>query len=594
MRFLILLVFCPLINCNVKEQELKVNYLESLIDSAFRQTEKYEVRKDNRDFFNHGNYTDVIYEYGTFDFIVVGAGSSGSIVAARLSEVEKWNVLLLEAGDWDDDLTDIPYIYNLLQFSDRNWGYYTVPQKNGCFGWKNNKFHYVRGKVLGGSGTINGLGYVRGNKGDYDEWSALGNAGWSFDELLPFFKKMENFESEKIDRKYRGFGGPLNVAYKKPEENLFRVAISASELGFKHVQDYNAGSQLGISRQQRNIEFGRRVSGATAYVRSSIKKHNFNLTLKAFVTKIIIDESTKTANGVLFIKNGIKYRAIARKEVIISGGAINSPQLLMLSGIGPNDELKKHNIKPAAILPVGVQTKDHVLFTIFYRTNYTMPQKSFKELVREYLDGKGMLTNLGNGITYYKNTPVPRPIPSIANYIPGVDNYFRSIKENTDFHLRIYLLHPKAVGSLKLKSNNPKDFPLIDSGIFSNEEDLEVIYEAVESISGLEQTAPAKEVDAQKIPMKFCDHHEYKSKDYWYCAIRHIAFPAFHICSTVKMGPKNDPLAVVDHKLKVYGIKNLRVADCSIMPTIISGHTNAVAFVIGEKVADIIKREHNI
>ncbi|KAK9871024.1 hypothetical protein WA026_009982 [Henosepilachna vigintioctopunctata] len=551
--------------------------------------------------------------YGTYDFIVVGAGSAGSIVASRLSEVEKWKILLLEAGNYDDDLTDIPYIYRVLQLSARNWGYFTVPQKNGLFGFKNHQSPYIMGKVLGGTGTVNGIAYLRGNRGDYDKWASLGNPGWSFDDILPYFKKMENFQSNNIDLKYRGFGGPLNVAYKEPKEDLSRLKSLTTNLGIKYIEDYNAKDQIGFSRSQKNIQCGKRVSGATAYVRPSMQRHNFNVTLKSLVTKIIIDKSTKTAKGVEFVRNGKKYRAFAKKEVVISGGAINSPQILMLSGIGPEDELKKHSIPVVKVSPVGKYLKDHYSFKVYYRSNETIPLKSFRELLKEYIQGRGMLTNLDNTLTYTfintKNksssvpnlefvllgtTPVPNVIPQLSNYIEKIDQFNSKINEQTDYAIEVYILHPKSVGTIKLKSNDPKDFPLIDTAIFEAPEDLQLLYESTEILSEFEKTDFAKALNFTRLDFEFCNQHERDSKPYWYCAIQHLADPTYHMSSTVKMGPQQDPFAVVDNKLRVYGVKNLRVADCSVMPSTISGHNNAPAFLIGEKAADLIKADHGI
>ncbi|KAK9871022.1 hypothetical protein WA026_009981, partial [Henosepilachna vigintioctopunctata] len=549
--------------------------------------------------------------YGTFDFIVVGAGSTGSIVASRLSEVESYEILLLEAGDFDDDLTDIPYVAHLLQLSDRNWGYLTTPQKNSCFGRKNRQCPYARGKVLGGSGTITGLAYTRGNKGDYDKWKSMGNFGWSFDDLLSYFKKMENFESDSIDRTYRGFGGPLNVAYKIPKQDISELISSASDLGFRYVKDYNAKDQIGISRVQRSTKCGKRVSGSTAYVRPSMNRHNFNLTLKAFVTKIVIDKPNKSAKGVEFIKDGKKYVAFSRKEVIVSGGAVNSPQLLMLSGIGPVDELRKHNIPIIQVLPVGQYMKDHPSFKIYYRSNQTLPKESLRNLLKEYVQGEGMLTNTENTLTYIymnlenksssvpdlefvlsANTPVPKSIPEASNLKKDIEDYFKNINGQTDYSFQVFVLHPESVGTVTLQSNDPRDFPLIDIAIFENPKDLELIYKATKIFDLLEQATFAKKIDLKRLDFGFCNEFERNSKAYWYCAIQKLAYCEYHMTSTVRMGPRNDPFAVVDNKLKVYGIDNLRVADCSIMPSIVSGHPNSGCFVIGEKVADVVKADH--
>ncbi|KAK9871026.1 hypothetical protein WA026_009984 [Henosepilachna vigintioctopunctata] len=424
---------------------------------------------------------------------------------------------------------------------------------------------------------------------------------------------MENFQSDNIDLRYRGFGGPLNVAYKEPKQDLSQLKLSGKEEAVPYVEDYNAKGQIGFSRHQRNIRCGKRESGATAYVRPSMTRHNFNLTLNAFVTKIIIDRSTKTAKGVEFMKSGKKYVALSKKEVIISGGAVNSPQLLMLSGIGLEDDLSKHNISLIQELPVGQYLKDHAGFKVYYRSNQTIPKESFRKLLEEFVQGRGMLTNLDNTLTYtYVNTknksstvpnmefallartPVPEPIPEITNYIPEVENYTQNINQQRDFTLAVHLLHPESVGRIKLKSSDPKDFPLIDVALFDDPQDLELMYNGTEIFKQFGETPFAKHYNLTMFDFTFCDEYERDSKAYWYCAIQKLAYSTYHMSSTVKMAPRKDPFAVVDNKLRVYGIKKLRVADCSIMPTTISGHNNAACFVIGERAADWIKSDYGI
>ncbi|XP_044764616.1 glucose dehydrogenase [FAD, quinone]-like [Coccinella septempunctata] len=589
------------------DENPQLDHLETLINNALEQKKTYKPRQDNSDYLGNYHNDKTITDYGIFEYIVAGGGSSGSVIATRLSEIEGCNVLVLEAGDMVDDLAEIPFMWPLLQYSDRNWGYYTVPQKNACLGWKNRQCHYARGKILGGSGSINALGYSRGNQEDYNTWANAGNPGWSFEEMLPHFKKLENFESENIDLRYRGKGGPINIAHKKPLEDLTELKNAFAKLQVEYNADYNGQKQMGVSRQQRTMKNGKRMSGGTAYVQPSMKRPNFNVTLKAFVTKIIIDEKTKTAKGVLFVLNGKKYRASARKEVILSAGAVNSPQILMLSGIGPKEELEKHSIKVIQDLPVGLHAKDHYYFGLDLRRNDTMAIQPYRQLLKEYLQGKGLLTSSQNTWSYAyvntrnKNSSVPnieiiysyqQPVVGKApaeytNYIEEVDDYYESINDQTDFRMEAHMVYPKSVGSIKLASSDPKDFPLIDNAMLSHKDDIEVLYEGIQELVKL---ANIMKVTILKMP--FCRQQPFDSREYWLCAIKYTANHISHISSTVKMGPRSDPKAVVDNKLKVYGIKNLRVADCSIMPTPIAGHNHAVALVIGEKAASLVKKEY--
>ncbi|KAK9871029.1 hypothetical protein WA026_009987 [Henosepilachna vigintioctopunctata] len=530
-----------------------------------------------------------------------------------MSEVESFEILLLEAGNYDDDLTKIPYLTTLLELSDKNWGYFSTPQKNGCFGWKGNRCSFLQGKVLGGSGSIDCLAYIRGNRDDYDKWAALGNPGWSFREVLPFFKKMENYQSDKIDLNYRGFGGPANVAYEIPEPDFTITENVYKELGIPIIQDYNAEKQIGVSRIQRLTNYGQAVSGATAYVRPSLTKHNFNLTLTAFVTKILINKSTKTAYGVEFVKNGVTYRATARKEVIISAGVVNTPQLLMLSGIGPSDELAKHKIPIVANLPVGKVFKGNIFFDIYYLVDTVFPLETLEEVVRQFLMGKGVLTNFQNGlsvtflntknnyssvpnleITFYSLSSIDQQVPSLTNFIPEVQKFADQFNSRHVVFFEISLLHPKSNGNITLKSNNPSDFPNINLGIFDNVADMDVLYDGIQFIRKILSTKEIQLHHQSLIKYDFCDKYEYDSKDYWYCALKYVAYPGYHWSSSAKMGPLGDPYAVVDYKLRVNGIKKLRIVDRSVVPVTISGHYDPSSLMIGEKAADMIKKEYGV
>ncbi|KAK9871021.1 hypothetical protein WA026_009980 [Henosepilachna vigintioctopunctata] len=612
------LIFLIYITCvfSIKDEtELKVDYYEALIENAIKQAKNYEVRKNNSDFYKQNNESENnqnadLYDYGTFDFIVVGAGTSGSVVASRLSENRNWRILLLEAGDWDDDLTAIPYIQNIFSLTDKSWGYFTTPQKNACLGYEENRCVYAQGKVIGGSGSINGLGYSRGNIGDYNTWGSLGNPGWKFNDVLPYFKKLENFESDKINSQYRGFAGPLNVAYLKFAQNFSAVTDAYSEIGVPVTEDYNAERQLGVSLMQRNIAFGRRASGATAYSKPSSLRYNLNITLKALVTKILISQYSKTAFGVHFVKNGRNYIAKAKEEIILSSSAINSPQILQLSGIGPKEELAKHNIPLIVNSPVGKQLKEHFAISIHFKTDGGAKNSSLREVITQYLSGKGILTSLGNSVSFSyhktKNSPsesnleivfyLPSPlclsIPTLSNPKKETLEFFKNLDNCNNVNIVVYLLHPKSSGTLRLQSNRAIDFPLIDIGMFNDQSDLEDLYEGIQIVEKLSKTRLAKENGWKLIRFDYCSR-ENNNKDYWFCVLKQLATPGLHPASSAKMGSKRDPLAVVDQRLRVYGVNRLRVADCSVMPTPISGHNNAAAFLIGERAADFIKQDHH-
>ncbi|XP_045479896.1 glucose dehydrogenase [FAD, quinone]-like [Harmonia axyridis] len=609
--FLFLLTIFYFVNgLDRSNNKLKAKYLEDLVETEVKKAQTYKTRINNEDLLGTASK---LTNYGSFDFIIVGGGSAGSVVANRLTENLNWNVLLLEAGDVNDDYSDMPFVFDASALSDRNWGYLTTPQKNGCYGRVKKQCPYPRGKILGGSGSINGLFYSRGIKADYDRWADAGNPGWSWNEVLPYFKRIENFESEHIDLKYRGFGGPVNVAYIKPETVPQRAFIEASkEIGIPFVQDYNAADINGASWLQHNIQKGRRVSGANNYVRPAWNRINFNITLRAFVTKILIDPKTKTAIGVEFVKDNIKYVATAKKEVILSGGSINSPQLLMLSGIGPKSELKKHGIQLIQDLPVGQFMKDHIWFLgLHFSSNYVEPLITTKELVSRYLGGVASLHQ--RSVSYFNSRNWTSPIPNIELsfappfptelYFPSFDNadqeirlFDSKINKSTDWQFQLSLVHPKSSGNLKLKSSDPNDFPLIDSALFDDPEDIEDLYRAIEIALSLANTSTGRKFNLElnlNIPSCPDKYARRQPRRFWYCVLRQIALPAYHLSSTVKMGPPSDPLASVNHELKVYGVNNLRVIDVSIVPSTVTGHINAQAFLIGEKGADLIKKDHS-
>ncbi|XP_045479812.1 glucose dehydrogenase [FAD, quinone]-like [Harmonia axyridis] len=593
---------------------LKVEYLEELIDNELKRFKDYKLPTDNRQLLGSVDRRSITYEYGVFDFIIVGGGSAGSVVANRLSEIQNWKVLILEAGDINDDLTDIPFFFEPAANSERNWGYFTVPQKNACLGRTNNRCPYVQGKILGGSGTMSGLVYSRGIKKDYEQWAKQGIPGWSWNDVLPYYKKIENYESQNIDLNYRGFKGPINIAYVQPRGSIHKKIIEAhQEIGIRYIEDYNAQRISGISYTQHNIERGIRVSGANNYVRPAWNRINFNVTLNAFVTKILINPITKKTHGVEFVSENRKYIARAKKEVISSAGSINSPQLLMLSGIGPKSDLLKLGIEVIQDLPVGKHTKDHIGFQSFYlKSNYVEPIVPTRKLVEEYLDGKGFYTaptnyrltsyyNANNLSSPYPNIEVefsfPKPIsagyPGLNNFKKSINNFLETVNQSTTWSLELFLLHPKSSGSLKLKSADPRDFPLIDSNIFGDVEDLEDIYKGVEVSLRLLDTTVGKSLNLTldlKVPE--CAGEKYRSKKFWYCILRHLVGPALHLSSSTKMGNTQDPLAVVDHEFRVYGIKGLRVADVGVVPGTVTGHINAQAFLIGERAADMIKKEY--
>ncbi|KAL3265763.1 hypothetical protein HHI36_009964 [Cryptolaemus montrouzieri] len=613
--FFILLCFSHLGALTSVRSEKEIAYYMKLLSTKTEEANNFLLPTDNRRYFgNSVPVENTAKDFGEFDFIIVGAGSSGSVILNRLAQIAEWNILMLEAGGEEDDFSDIPGTMFYTHLSDKNWGYNTTSQTTSCLGMNHNQCVYPRGRVIGGSGTINALMYVRGNKNDFDNWQELGNPGWSYDNLLPYFKKSEHYEIEDGDKQFHSTTGLWNVTYFTPPEPVTQYFLEANrELGFKYV-DYNGEDQMGYSRLQMNLNRGKRASGGRTFIDPVRNFENIQVVTNALVTKILINEN-KTTYGVNFLKDGQLYKASVKNEVVISAGAVNTPQLLMLSGIGPAEHLKEYNISIVQDLPVGKHLKDHPVFVgLNFRTNYTYKEPHTIKLIRDYLEGKGLLTYCANtqGIKFI-NTVCPSgsvpdieyifiPPPSMSpldaknyNWRPEIAEMRAKTKnKNSDFLLLIVLLHPKSIGEITLKSMDPLDFVNINTNYFSDEkdEDVDTIYRAVLHALTMLNTNAFRQLNATlSFDMPFCNEHEKYSRDYWHCSIRHLSTTLYHTSGTAKMGP--DPTnSVVNYELKVHGVEKLRVADCSIIPSSTSGHTNAPAFVIGEKLADFLKQRY--
>ncbi|KAK5648254.1 hypothetical protein RI129_003146 [Pyrocoelia pectoralis] len=548
-------------------------------------------------------------KYGTYDHIIVGAGSAGSVIANRLTEDGFRNILLLEAGEDSNNFTDIPAMQIYLIGTEHNWGYRSVPQTTSCLGFKNKQCALHRGKGVGGTSLINSLSYIRGNKADYDNWRTQGNYGWSFKELLPYFKKSENFPNG--DANYHGNKGYLHVQEWNTIGPQSEAFFEANKILGRIEVDYNGEKQLGYSKLQFNIKEGKRQDACTAFVVPAMHRSNLEILTNSYAIKILVDPNKK-AYGILFARNGKIYVAQSRKDIILSAGTFGSPHLLMLSGIGPKKDLERFGIRVIQDLPVGNHLQDHPTFCYLeFLTNYTLPHRSLEDNIKQFLNGNGPLTNALNvdGVVFLQTTyakVVGQPDVEIFMFPSGGDSEimekFWNIERNDKLNdtlskntitLMGVLLHPKSVGNVRLNSANPFEYPLIDPMLLSDEEDedIERLYQSIEMIMELINTFPFKKLGTKlkNGPLPACKMHIYPSKQYWYCYLRQLTMPFFHPVGTCKMGPSPSNGAVVSPELKIFGVKNLRVADASVIPSSVSGHTNSIAMMIGEKVADLIK-----
>jgi choline dehydrogenase-like flavoprotein len=568
-----------------------------------------------------------------YDFIVVGAGSAGAVVASRLSEVPHWKVLLLEAGGDPTPTSDIPAFAFHSQKTDIDWQYYTEPEQGICQGFRDKRCYWPRGKVLGGSSILNFMIYIRGMKGDYDGWSEAGNNGWSYEEVLPYFKKSENTRSEKVlqknsnGRTYHATGGPLTLEEYERTEFGETILQAVKELGYEYLDDLNGEHQLGFTNAFGTLRNGTRCSTAKAFLNPLKFRENLHVAKYAHVNRILINDQTKTAHSIeVRRKDGEILTIKFRNEVILSAGSINSPQILMLSGIGPQEHLKEVGIKPIVNnLNVGQNLQDHMIFpgTLFnlkVSENYRLSPQLLLDNYYAYLTRRAGLfsSHLGTTVTGFIKTKFAaddRPdlqvhfLGVLANNTDGGnlishvigfnDNTAKSVQEAISLSDVIFVLpaviRPKSKGSILLRSGNPLENPKIFAGYLSDPEktDLAAMLEGIKFAQKLMNTEVMKAKGAKQIKLflEACENLESDTSDYWECALRQIGTTLYHPVGTCKMGPSSDPGAVVDPELKVHGVKGIRVADASIMPRIVSGNTNAPTIMIGEKAADMVKKE---
>jgi choline dehydrogenase len=513
-----------------------------------------------------------------YDYVIVGAGSAGCVLANRLSEDPSVRVLLIEAGSTDDKPEiHIPIAFATLFQTAYDWAYVTEAQPH----LKNRQVDWPRGKMLGGSSSMNIMVYIRGSELDYDQWRDDGNPGWGFADVLPYFKKAER--QQRGASRYHGADGPMHVVDPRSPSILSRTFLKAGvEAGLALNNDFNGASQEGVGLTQLTQKRGMRNSAADAYLRPALRRPNLVVMTDTLVQRVLFED--RRASGVVCVRDGEEEEILASREVILCAGSINSPQLLLLSGIGSAEQLQAHGISVVTHLPgVGENLQDHLLVPVCYTCSRPVSlasARSLGNLLKFILLKRGPLTsNVGEAVAFYKTQE--------GLSAPDLEMAFTPAsfldQQSHGFTLGPILLAPQSRGYLALRSSDPHQALCIQPNYLEQSADLQVLIAGVKlarHIASAQALAPYR---GEEVSPGVQVQSDEEIADF----IREYATTVYHPVGTCKMG--SDARAVVDSELRVRGVQNLRVVDASIMPTLVRGHTNAAAIMIAEKAADLIK-----